>query len=169
MRYAITVIIVILVLLGIWWLMTGAEENGLDTGLDNVSQSLPGTEDQLPGGETTPDVPDGMTGTTTSNSEGITVTYSTSGFLPRTVTIEPGTTVTFVNENGGNMWVASDEHPTHTEYAGTSLSQHCPDPDNSAFDQCVAGAQYSFTFTREGTWEYHNHRAPQHEGTVIVQ
>ena len=70
------------------------------------------------------------------------------------------------------MWTASGVHPTHTAYSGTSLSQHCPDTAEVAFDQCkgeASGVSWTFTFTKTGIWGYHNHSRSSDMGTVIVQ
>jgi plastocyanin len=69
------------------------------------------------------------------------------------------------------MWVASDQHPTHTEYSGTSRTEHCQNGDqtSSAFDQCSAGDNFSFTFEQEGEWSYHNHENSFQGGTVVVE
>ena len=87
------------------------------------------------------------------------VTYTDSGFSPKTLILAKGGTVTFTNKSSQNMWVASDPHPTHTGY--------------SAFDakkSVAPGAVYVFTFDKVGSWNYHNHvSSPQHNGTVIVQ
>lgn len=99
-----------------------------------------------------------------------TVTLTANGFSPATVTIKEGGTVTFVNQGGGPMWVASDPHPTHEGYDGTTRSQHCavgysgPTP----FDQCTTGDSYSFTFNSVGTWGYHNHMQHSDIGTITV-
>ncbi|OGG49044.1 hypothetical protein A3G63_00620 [Candidatus Kaiserbacteria bacterium RIFCSPLOWO2_12_FULL_52_8] len=97
------------------------------------------------------------------------VTYGPNGFSPSTVTIVKGGTVTFVNQGGDGMWVASAPHPTHEGYSGTTRAQHCPDTTRTAFDQCGIGATYSFTFQKAGTWGYHNHGNPTDVGTVVVQ
>lgn len=96
------------------------------------------------------------------------ITYSADGFGPAEVTIKKGGTVTWTNTSGGNMWVASGPHPAHTGYSSTSLSEHCPDTDGTAFDQCANGASYAFTFDKVGTWPYHNHSASTKFGKVIV-
>ena len=101
----------------------------------------------------------------------VTIAYTDQGFSPKSVTMLLGTTVTFVNQSSQRMWVASAMHPTHTAYNGTSLSQHCPDRNNSAFDQCVAvgsGGSFSFVFNKEGTWKYHDHVSPSAFGSVTV-
>jgi plastocyanin len=98
-----------------------------------------------------------------------TVTYNGSGFSPNEVTIKKGGTVTWVNSSGGEMWVASAQHPTHTIYDGTSLSQHCVDGQSDTFDQCAGETgNYSFTFDKAGTWGYHNHLNASVFGKVIV-
>lgn len=86
-----------------------------------------------------------------------TVAYTDQGFSPATVTVKAGTTVTFVNQSSSSMWVASAVHPTHLLLPG--------------FDQLTsvaAGGTYQYTFTKIGTWKYHNHLSPTSTGTVIV-
>jgi plastocyanin len=96
------------------------------------------------------------------------VAYTADGFTPNTVTIKVGGTVTWTNQSGGQMWVASGVHPTHASYDGTTLQQHCAAGASSSFDQCAAGNSYSFTFNKVGTWQYHNHLNASQTGTVVV-
>lgn len=99
-----------------------------------------------------------------------TVSYDGNTFTPKTVTIRKGGTVTWTNDSDSNMWVASAQHPSHSVYAGTTRQQHCPDASNTAFDQCAGSAgNYSFTFEKEGTWNYHDHINASVFGTVIVE
>lgn len=106
----------------------------------------------------------------TETSEDIkTVIYTENGFDPETITITQGETVRFVNESDNQMWVASDEHPTHTQYAGTTLSEHCKANTNTGFDQCGDGDTFTFTFDKSGTWNYHNHLFSTDQGSVIVE
>lgn len=95
------------------------------------------------------------------------VTYGTGGFSPSEVTIKKGGTVTWTNRGGAALWVASAMHPTHALYDGTTLEQHCA--VGGGFDQCANGTTYSFTFTKVGTWKYHNHENPSHFGSVVVE
>lgn len=107
-----------------------------------------------------------------TSSGRVTVTYTDSGFSPATVTVAPGTTVTFVNQSGSRMWVSSDIHPLHASYDGTSIGQHCANgspTSSNVFDQCRADGSFSFTFTKTGTWKYHNHANPSRKGTVEVR
>jgi len=85
------------------------------------------------------------------------VTFTDTGFAPSPVTVKAGTIVTFVNESSGNMWVASDPHPTHTLLPG--------------FDELknvTRGGTYEYTFVKVGTWTYHNHPNSSVKGTVVV-
>lgn len=117
--------------------------------------------------DTTGTVP--AAGTTAGNT--VTVLYGPNGFSPSTVTIKQGDTVTFTNNGGDEMWIASAPHPTHEGYDGTTKDQHCvagysgPAP----FDQCAVGTTFSFKFDKAGTWKYHNHGNASDFGTVIVQ
>ena len=101
----------------------------------------------------------------------VTVLYGTDGFSPSEVTIKQGDTVTFVNNGGDEMWVASAPHPAHTGYDGTDRATHCAAgyTGTASFDQCAASTNYSFMFTKVGTWPYHNHSNASHFGRVVVE
>lgn len=103
-----------------------------------------------------------------SDSATATVTYDGDSFSPSEVTIKKSGTVTWRNTSGGQMWVASAQHPSHTAYAGTARQEHCPDTSGTAFDQCAGGGDYSFIFQKVGTWKYHDHLNPTVFGTVVV-
>lgn len=118
---------------------------------------------QLAGTPQVNDTPD-----TPLTIETVTVTYTDQGFAPKTVNVKVGTKITFVDEASKNMWVATNEHPSHMGYAGTARQDHCPDTAGTAFDQCATGSSYSFTFNKVGTWEYHNHTSASDEGKVVV-
>lgn len=96
------------------------------------------------------------------------VVFTDGGFSPSTITIKKGESVTWVNQSSGGMWVASNIHPSHAEYSGTALREHCPDTAGTAFDECGTGSSYTFTFEKAGTWQYHNHVDAQKTGTIIV-
>ncbi len=106
----------------------------------------------------------------TTTAPSVTIDYTNHGFSPKNVAVPFGTKVIFVNQSSNKMWVASDPHPTHQGYDGTTESQHCalgytgPAP----FDQCSIGTSFSFTFLRAGTWGYHNHKAPGDQGSITV-
>jgi plastocyanin len=109
-----------------------------------------------------------VTGSVGTNNT--TVTYDGSSFTPSTVTISKGGTVTF-KATSGTMWVASDPHPAHSGYDGTSRTTHCAAGYTGAapFDQCAPGTTFTMTFNKTGTFGYHNHLLDEAHGTVIVQ
>ena len=153
------IVVIVLVIFGGWFFFSG------DTSKAPVTETP--ISNQMPVvGSTTPEM------IVENLTPDVTVTYSDAGFSPKSVTIPVGTKVTFVNQSTKNMWVASAKHPDHTVYSGTSLSQHCPDASNSAFDECTAdapGKSYSFTFDKKGEWKYHDHIDATKFGSVIVQ
>ncbi len=107
--------------------------------------------------------------TTTQNI----VTYTDSGYSPKTLRIKLGDVVVFQNNSARPMWPASDIHPTHQIYSGTSISEHCGKPiAQEAFDACASiapGGFWVFTFNKPGSWNYHDHLNPVATGTVIVE
>lgn len=155
-KTAVSIIAIIVVIGGGWYMLRGTPVSAPETP----------TADQTPVTTTAT-----TNTTTTTTSTGVTIVYTDQGFSPNSVTIPLGTAVTFVNQSSKTMWVASAAHPTHMVYSGTNVSQHCPDTTNTAFDECqadVPGATFTFTFTKVGTWGYHNHGAPGDKGSVIV-
>jgi len=97
----------------------------------------------------------------------VSVSYTNNGFSPQSVTIALGGSVTFVNDSSHGMWVASNFHPTHTQYPEKD-SSNCL---GSSFDSCVAippGGSWQFIFNSVGTWGYHNHVGAGMIGTVVV-
>lgn len=80
-----------------------------------------------------------------------------AGFFPASVTVAPGSKVTWIVLDSSVPTVASNPHPTHTGLPGLESSI------------IRMGGQYTFTFSTTGTWGYHNHNSPDQSGTVIVQ
>lgn len=163
-RIASISIILVILALGVWY---AASRTPVATPLpETPTDSIPSVSD------TSGSMPD------TSASAGdnapvsaYTIRYTAEGFSPARITVPRGTTVTFINQSGRDLWVGSDEHPSHMQYAGTNRSEHCigGQPSTTAFDQCGTGQTYTFTFTKTGTWGYHNHVSAQHKGTVVVE
>lgn len=88
----------------------------------------------------------------------LTVEYTNDGYVPQTLNVTRGETVTFINKSSRSMWVASDNHPTHTIY---------PEFDQKGLSRVEE--TYSFTFDNSGEWEYHDHLNPRADGLVIVE
>lgn len=103
------------------------------------------------------------------NIQTVTVTYDANGYSPREITISKGSTVNFVNKSEIPLWVASDPHPTHTDY---------PEFDTvyGSDKYPSMGENFSFTFDKVGVWKYHSHTASGdgtdtgvHPGVIIVK
>ncbi len=92
-----------------------------------------------------------------TNAAAVSVALTATGYAPPSVTVKVGQVVTWTNTSGSSATVSSDPHPTHTDL---------PELDSPTLGN---GDSYSFTFTKVGTWGYHNHLDPSVEGTVIVQ
>lgn len=86
------------------------------------------------------------------------VTYTDTGFGPASVTVSIGSTVTFINESSRGMWAASGVHPTHQLLPGFDQLSQAP-----------KGGTYEYTFTKVGTWKYHNHLNPTDTATIVVK
>jgi plastocyanin len=113
--------------------------------------------------------PVAMTATDAQNAPmSATVAYTNSGFSPAQVTIKAGGAVTFVDQSTIGMYVASNPHPLHSGYDGTTRSQHCAPGATPSFDQCTEGKTYTFTFEKVGSWGYHNHVNADDGGVVNV-
>lgn len=120
-------------------------------------------------GSDQPNTPETDQPETNADGDSRNIIYLTdSGFQPSDITVQTGEKVTWINNASSSMWVASDRHPSHTEYAGTSLGEHCSS-EVTAFDQCSTGEEYSFTFEKEGQWGYHNHQPFIRGGKVTVR
>ncbi len=109
------------------------------------------------GSPTPPSSNDGGSNTSTSPKT-YDISYTNNCYSPGSITIKKGDTVQFTNNSSRDMWPASDSHPSHTIY-----------PEFDASSSIGAGGVYSFTFTKTGSWDYHDHLKPSCRGIVIVQ
>jgi plastocyanin len=78
-----------------------------------------------------------------------TVWITSNGFVPLTMSIRTGQTVTWVNKTNANKQVTADD----ASFASPVLA---------------AGARYSHTFSTAGTFGYHDGLQPALKGTVVV-
>lgn len=100
------------------------------------------------------------------------VEMTTTGFVPKTLTIKVGDTVTFVNKDSTRHWPASNIHPTHQTYPGSNIEKCGTSEQSTIFDACkglMQGEEYSFTFDNFGRWPYHDHLKPSLAGTIVVE
>ncbi len=93
-----------------------------------------------------------------ANSQQTVIEYTGNGFVPKSITVKVNTTVTWVNKDSDDVWVASAPHPQHTDLPGFD-----------ALKGYKTGESYSYTFTKVGNWKYHNHLNPSNFGAVIVE
>jgi len=134
-----------------------------------TATSTPAESQPAADGVANPDIPEAEAPAAANT---FTVVYSDSGYSPSVLTVKKGDTVVFENQSSQSVWTASDIHPIHSAYSGSSLNEHCPDPANASFDACrvyAPGESWSFTFNKVGSWQYHNHVFAAHAGTVVVE
>ncbi len=163
------VLVVILIALGLGWYVwtQGSSSTVVPTTQTDVVPPDQTQGTTTPG--TTPTPTPTTTATTPSAPMTATVMYDGRTFTPATVTIASGGTVTFKDTAGATMWVAADPHPVHTDYDNTTRAEHCAAPTATTFDQCTPSATYSFTFSKVGSWGYHDHRNSVATGVVVVK
>ena len=90
-----------------------------------------------------------------------TVTVTSAGVSPATLTIRTGDAVKFRNESSSDVWPASDPHPTHANCGGFDARRGLR-----------TGEEYTLTFTTAKTCTYHSHLDPFNralQGTIIVR
>ncbi len=102
------------------------------------------------------------------------IVYTNKGFEPASITVGLGATVEWVNESDKLMWVASNDHPSHSILPG--FDQKGSEGNVSAPQSSVPVALahtgveiYRYTFEKRGRWDYHNHLVPADRGTVVVE
>ena len=101
-----------------------------------------------------------------------TIKITSSGFSPKSLTINQGDTVTFVNDDLISHWPASAMHPTHTVYPGSDIRKCGTSEGENIFDACKGLSKeesFTFTFNEQGSWGYHDHFNPSLTGRIIAQ
>lgn len=88
----------------------------------------------------------------------VTVKMSQDGFNPAQITIKQGTIVRFTNTGDGDMWPASNPHPSHTAYQDFDARRHVK-----------PGETYEFKFKNVGTWGCHDHLSPGLTCRIVVK
>jgi plastocyanin len=166
-------IIVVIVLAGLYWWWSSAQSASMTTdqpAATTQTSALPTTDATTPTNTntsaTTPTTP---TSAPTSAPMSATVTYNGSSFSPASVTIAQGGTITWTS-TAGNIWIASNPHPIHNGYDGTTMQQHCAPGYTGAapLDECASATSWSFVFNKVGTWGYHDHLNASVKGSVTV-
>lgn len=99
---------------------------------------------------------------TTGGTSGATITITSSGVSPRTVTVSAGSRVTFVNNDSRAHDMASDPHPSHGD---------CPAINDVGFLQAGQSRQTGNLNTAR-TCRYHDHNRDSDtslQGSIVVQ
>ena len=101
----------------------------------------------------------GQSSSTAAQQQAGEVAMTASGFVPATITVKTGDTVTWTNNDNALHQIASDPYPT--EDGLVSFKAENP---------TAATKTYSFTFTKTGAFAYHDHLNPlKLKGIVIVE
>lgn len=85
------------------------------------------------------------------------VSYDGKAYSPSSVSIKTGDVVIFKNNSSVDFWPASAPHPAHTDY-----------PEFDAKKAIAPGGKFQFSFTKVGTWKFHDHLNPSAYGSVTV-
>jgi len=89
----------------------------------------------------------------TINTDANSITIENFAFNPATLTIKPGSKVSWTNRDGVDHTIVSD--------SGS--------PVLFKSEALATGASFSFTFTQPGTYAYYCSIHPSMKGTIIVQ
>ena len=80
-----------------------------------------------------------------------------NGFSPKEMTIKVGSAVRWVNKSGAQQTVNSDNYPTNQLHKELN------------FGVFSNGSSVVYTFTKPGTYGYHNQFHHEQEGKIIVE
>lgn len=92
-----------------------------------------------------------------TGQQDVRVILGASGFEPEFVYVSRGSTVTFSTTLDRQFWPASDLHPFHAIYRAFDPLRPL-EPHES----------WSFTFAKDGHWNFHDHMNPLLTGAIIV-
>jgi len=109
------------------------------------------------GGSSSPTSPSSGTGPV-----GATVTITSAGVSPKSVTINVGEVVTFVNNDSRLHEIDSDPHPAHTD---------CP-PINAVGNLSAGQSRNTGNFTSSRSCGYHDHNDASNtalQGTITIR
>ena len=93
---------------------------------------------------------------------GRTITITSSGVSPRTLTVEAGSRVTFVNNDSGAHDMSSDPHPAHTD---------CPEINGVGF-LSAGQSRRTGNLNTVRTCGFHDHNQSTNtslQGTIVIR
>ncbi len=129
--------------------------------LEALEESVNASEDEVLGLESTDDAVDNTEQADEEIGDIVDVTVTASGFEPKSLTIKTGDTVIWTNNADRTVFIAPDDHPTHTKYAGVW--------DDDGTGNIAVDESYEFTFEQAGAYTYHNHLQPTVTGTIVAE
>jgi len=107
------------------------------------------------GGDTAGDLEKGSEAVSqATDSEKFMVKYSETGFAPRTILVQEGDTVQWMDRSSKELYLSSNQGKPCTGETG--------------FSSCESVENFSHTFEEEGTYEYYNENNRRDRGTVQV-
>jgi len=86
----------------------------------------------------------------------VTITLDKNSFSPKEITIKVGSAVRWINKSGKSQTVNSDNYPTNQLHRELN------------FGEFANGSSVVYTFTKPGTYGYHNQFHHEQIGTIIV-
>jgi plastocyanin len=117
-----------------------------------------GSSSTSPSGGVTVIVRDGGTGPSAA-----TITITSAGVSPKSVTVTSGQAVTFINNDNRTHEMASDPHPQHGS---------CPSMEAGLGSLTAGQTKVTHAFANAGTCRFHDHLDDSNaalQGTIIVQ
>ena len=117
-----------------------------------------GSSSTSPSGGVTVIVRDGGTGPSAA-----TITITSAGVSPKSVTVSSGQAVTFINNDNRTHEMASDPHPQHGS---------CPSMEAGLGSLTAGQTKVTHAFANAGTCRFHDHLDDSNaalQGTIIVQ
>lgn len=115
------------------------------------------------GGNPNPGGPGGGGGTGGGGTAGTTITITSAGVSPKSLTVPRGTQVTFVNNSSVPHEMTSDPHPAHTD---------CPEINNVDFLAAGGQSKQTGNLNTVRTCGYHDHARNSDttlQGTITIQ
>jgi len=97
-----------------------------------------------------------------STTTGATITITSAGVSPKSVTVASGTSVTFINNDSQPHDMSSDPHPLHTD---------CPEMNAVGFIQ-PGQTKSTNAFRTVRTCGFHDHNQPSTvslQGSIVIQ
>ena len=178
MKAAVIFVVIAIIVLGIIMFFIAGRDTDSLVSNEGAGNSLTSTQSAT--NNAVSDESDNNNADSSSNNDAIdivptkprTIEMSSSGFNPRTIEINQGESVIFLNTGTASHWPASDIHPTHKVYPGSDIKKCGSSESVRIFDSCKglsSGESYIFTFTERGNWAYHDHLRPSMKGIIIVR